>query len=122
MSGASGPAGDAPPKAMIQSWWRRWKRWSSRSPAATRPARMFNHITMNWRGRPLVTFETVVECIANTRTSTGLRIQAALDERVYERGIQVSEEEIEGLHITRHAFHGEWAYTLHPAPNGSTGS
>jgi transposase len=76
--------------------------------------RMFNHITMNWRGRPLLTFETVVECIANTRTSMGLEINAALDERTYEKGIKVTKEEMEAINISRHAFHGEWNYTIHP--------
>lgn len=77
--------------------------------------RMFNHITMNWRGRPLTSFETVVETIANTRTSTGLEIQAELDPQTYERGIKVSDDEMQALHITRHPFHGEWNYTIRPS-------
>lgn len=77
--------------------------------------RMFNHITMNWRGRPLTSFEVVVECIANTTTSTGLSIQAELDETIYEKGIKVSDQEMGAINIRRHDFHGEWNYTISPS-------
>jgi hypothetical protein len=76
--------------------------------------RMFNHITMNWRGRPLVSFQCVVQCIANTTTSTGLTIQAELDEMTYEKGIKVSDDVMDGINIVRHDFHGEWNYTICP--------
>lgn len=77
--------------------------------------RMFNHITMNWRGRPLTSFQCVVECIANTTTSTGLSIQAELDETIYEKGIKVSDQEMAAINIRRHEFHGEWNYTISPS-------
>ena len=76
--------------------------------------RMFNHITMNWRGRPLTSFEVVVQCIANTTTSTGLSIQAELDRTLYEKGLKVSDQEMAEINIRRHEFHGEWNYTISP--------
>ncbi len=76
--------------------------------------RMFNHITMNWRGRPLTSFETVVECIADTSTSSGLTIHAARDEDTYETGIKITDREMAQLNISRHQFHGEWNYTFSP--------
>jgi hypothetical protein len=78
--------------------------------------RMFCHITQNWRGRPLESVETVVSLIGNTTTKAGLRIRATLDKGSYEREIKISDEEMATLHITPHRFHGEWNYTLRPAP------
>ena len=69
--------------------------------------RMFCHITANWRGRPLVSRQVVVNLIGNTTTATGLRIQAAIDENAYTSGIKVSDEELASLAIERDAFHGE---------------
>lgn len=76
--------------------------------------RMFCHITQNWRGRPLTSREVVVNLIGNTTTAEGLRIQAQLDENLYEAGIKVSDRELEGLAIERDEFHGEWNYRLKP--------
>ena len=76
--------------------------------------RMFCHITANWRGRPLVSRRVVVELIGSTTTETGLRIEAALDENTYARGIKVSDEEMESLSIKPDPFHGEWNYRLKP--------
>ena len=76
--------------------------------------RMFCHITQNWRGRPLVSVDTIVNLIAETRTSKGLTIHSALDQSIYEKGIKISDEEMAQLRITRHEFHGEWNYCLHP--------
>ncbi|MGW4565975.1 ISAzo13 family transposase [Streptomyces sp. NPDC004561] len=76
--------------------------------------RLFSHITMNWRGRPLTSHEVIVESIAATTTTTGLTVHAELDTRRYPTGIQVSDDEIAALPITRHRFHGDWNYTLHP--------
>ncbi|WSA74226.1 ISAzo13 family transposase [Streptomyces sp. NBC_01799] len=78
--------------------------------------RLFSHITMNWRGRPLTSHEVIVESIAATTTKTGLTVHAELDTDQYPTGIQVSDEEIAALPITRHRFHGDWNYTLHPQP------
>ncbi|MFJ9351177.1 ISAzo13 family transposase [Streptomyces sp. NPDC101237] len=76
--------------------------------------RLFSHITMNWRGRPLTSHEVIVESIAATTTKTGLTVHAELDTNPYPTGIQVSDDEIDALPITRHRFHVDWNYTLHP--------
>ncbi len=76
--------------------------------------RLFCHITQNWRGKPLRTFETVVELIANTRTQAGLRVKARLDMRKYPKGIGVTKAQMSELRLLRHAFHGEWNYDLLP--------
>lgn len=77
--------------------------------------RLFSYVTMNWRGRPLTTYETVVELIGHTSTSTGLSVKAALDTKQYELGIRVSDEEMEGLNLTRLDWHGEWNYVIKPS-------
>ncbi|MFN8612438.1 MAG: ISAzo13 family transposase [Vulcanimicrobiota bacterium] len=74
--------------------------------------RLFSYISMNWRGRPLVTHEVVVECIAATTTSTGLKVEAILDTGEYPTGTVVLDEELAAIKIRRHKFHGEWNYTL----------
>ena len=76
--------------------------------------RLFSHITMNWRGRPLTSHEVVVETIASTRTHTGLRVEATLDTGDYPTGVAISKERFDALPIERHAVHGSWNYTLHP--------
>lgn len=76
--------------------------------------RMFSHITQNWRGRPLISHEVVIQLIANTTTATGLRIRAELDDGFYETGIKVSDEELAALRIKRAKFHGDWNYALLP--------
>ncbi|MGW8955997.1 ISAzo13 family transposase [Streptomyces sp. NPDC055709] len=76
--------------------------------------RLFSHITMNWRRRPLTSHEVIVESIAATTTKTGLTVHAELDTTKYPTGIQVSDDEIAALPLTRHRFHGDWNYTLHP--------
>lgn len=76
--------------------------------------RLFCHITENWRGRPLVDLETIVQLIGSTRTKKGLRVKAGLDSREYPTGVVVHDEEIDGLSVRRDAFHGEWNYTFRP--------
>ena len=76
--------------------------------------RMFCHITANWRGRPLVSRQVVVNLIGGTTTREGLHIKAALDEKIYTPGIKVSDEELATLLIERDEFHGEWNYRLMP--------
>ncbi|MGX1027430.1 hypothetical protein RKD38_002111 [Streptomyces ambofaciens] len=76
--------------------------------------RLFSHITMNWRGRPLTSHEVMLQIIAATTSRTGLTVQAELDSGEYPTGIRVSDDEIAALPITRHCFHGDWNYTLHP--------
>jgi hypothetical protein len=79
--------------------------------------RLFCHITMNWRGRPLTSHEVVIDTIAATTTRTGLRVHSELDTDTYPLGVEVSNAQMAELPITRHAFHGEWNYTLSPEPN-----
>jgi hypothetical protein len=78
--------------------------------------RLFSHITMNWRGRPLTSYQVIVASIAATTTATGLRVHAELDTRTYDTGIQVSSQQLDALPLDRHTWHGEWNYTLRPAP------
>lgn len=76
--------------------------------------KMFSYISKNWRGRPLITRETVVNLIANTKTKKGLEIKALLDKNIYEKGIEVMDEVMEKINIQRAKFHGEWNYTISP--------
>jgi hypothetical protein len=77
--------------------------------------RLFAHISMNWRGRPLVTHEVIVDLIGTTTTRTGLTVQAVRDTGLYPTKIKVSDEEFDAVQLARHAFHGEWNYTISPA-------
>jgi Rhodopirellula transposase DDE domain len=79
--------------------------------------RLFCHVTENWRGRPLVDHETVVQSIGSVRTTTGLVVKAGLDAREYPTGIKVPDDKMEQLLITRSTFHGDWNYTIHPRRN-----
>ncbi len=76
--------------------------------------RLFSAITMNWRGRPLTSHEVVVNTIAATTTRTGLTVTAELDPGTYPTGIKISDEQMAALPLTRHDWHGDWNYTLHP--------
>jgi Rhodopirellula transposase DDE domain len=79
--------------------------------------RLFSHITMNWRGRPLTSHEVLVQAIASTTTRTGLRVRAELDTATCPPGAQISDEQMAALPIRRHDWHGDWNYTLPPAPS-----
>jgi hypothetical protein len=76
--------------------------------------RLFCHITQNWRGKPLRTFETIVDLVGNTRTEAGLRVKAKLDKRTYPTGVKITRDEMDALSLHRHEFQGEWNYELHP--------
>lgn len=76
--------------------------------------RLFCHITQNWRGRPLTDRMTVIELIGATTTKAGLRVECAIDERTYHKGIKVSNTEMAALDITGDEFHPEWNYTIKP--------
>jgi len=87
--------------------------------------RLFSAITMNWRGRPLQTHETIVETIAATTNNKGLTGQAVLDTNTYEKGIKITDKEMrafEARHLQRHEFYGDWNYTVrdHTAQQTST--
>jgi hypothetical protein len=93
--------------------------------------RLFSHITMNWRGRPLTSHDVVINSIAATTTRTGLTVQArldegsyptgVLDEGSYPTGVKVTSAQMAALPISRHPFHGDWNYTLHPAAGHTAG-
>jgi hypothetical protein len=76
--------------------------------------RLFCYITQNWRGRPPTDRAAVVEPIGATTTETGLKVACLLDERTYEKGIKVSDAEMQALEIACDAFHPEWNYTIKP--------
>jgi hypothetical protein len=77
--------------------------------------RLFCFITKNWRGRPLTTYEVIVNLIASTTTKTGLVVRAAIDLHEYQTGVEVTDEELARLQITPSKFHGEWNYTIKPS-------
>jgi hypothetical protein len=83
--------------------------------------RLFSHITMNWRGRPLTSHDVVINSIAATTTRTGLTVQARLDDGTYPTGVKVSNAQMAALPVSRHPFHGDWNYTLHPAAGHTAG-
>lgn len=76
--------------------------------------RMFSYISQNWRGRPLVSIETIVNLIGSTKTKKGLKIQTSVDTNEYAKGIKITDQKIKTLALEREEFHGEWNYTLHP--------
>lgn len=76
--------------------------------------RLFSYISANWRGRPLTSLATIVNLIASTRTTTGLRVRAEIDRGKYPQGVEVPEEEMRKIRLRRHKVHGEWNYTIRP--------
>jgi hypothetical protein len=72
--------------------------------------RLFSHISMNWRGRPLVSHEVVLQLIAATQTRSGLRVRAELDRGSYPTGVKVGDAELAAVPLSRHDWHGEWGY------------
>jgi transposase len=81
--------------------------------------RMFSFVSLNWRGKPLESLEVIIELIAATTTTTGLKIYAQLDDRTYDKGVEVSDEQLAAVNITRDVFHGEWNYAITPAETKS---
>ena len=78
--------------------------------------RLFSHISMNWRGCPLVSHEVIVSLIGATTTKKGLKVRAELDSTLYQKGIKVSDQEFKKIRIVRDDFHGEWNYVITPNP------
>jgi len=76
--------------------------------------RLFSVITQNWRGRPLISLETVVNLIGSTKTETGLKVKCDIDTSLYPTGLKISDEQMEQLRIHPNEFHGEWNYTITP--------
>jgi Rhodopirellula transposase DDE domain len=77
--------------------------------------RLFSFITINWRGKPLRSFRTIVQLIAATTTEAGLTVRAELDENKYPKGVKISDAELAAVNLQRHKFHGDWNYTILPA-------
>jgi hypothetical protein len=75
---------------------------------------MFSFISMNWRGQPLVSYETVIKLISATTTGKGLAVAARLDKREYERGIKFSDKDMALLQIQPHSLHPKWNYSILP--------
>ena len=84
--------------------------------------RLFSHITMNWRGRPLTSHEVIVNSIAATTTRAGLTVHAELDPGSYPTGTEISDAEMAEIPLARHRFHGDWNYTIHPGPVPAAGT
>jgi hypothetical protein len=76
--------------------------------------RLFSFITINWRGKPLRSYRTIVQLIAATTTDTGLKVRAELDENKYPKGVKVSDAQLAAVSLSRHSFHGDWNYTISP--------
>jgi hypothetical protein len=81
--------------------------------------RLFSFITINWRGKPLRSYRTIVQLIAATKTEAGLKVRAELDENKYPKGVKVSDLQIAAVNLTRHTFHGDWNYTVSPQRKNS---
>jgi hypothetical protein len=78
--------------------------------------RLFSFISKNWRGQPLASYEVIINLIAATSTRTGLEVYARLDQNAYPDKLQISDQQLAAVNITRHPFHGEWNYTITPSP------
>lgn len=79
--------------------------------------RLFSFISLNWKGQPLLNYEAVINLIGGTRTRTGLKVQAMLDENDYEIGIKISTKQLKELRLRRHKIHPDWNYTISPHKN-----
>jgi hypothetical protein len=88
--------------------------WRRRTCSRRSAHRLFSFISLNWRGRPLRTYETIVSLIANTTNRGGLVVRARLDRRKYPTGKKVSAKELRELKIVRDKFHGDWNYVIMP--------
>ena len=78
--------------------------------------RLFSFITQNWRGKPLVSYQAIVQLIASTTTRAGLNVKCGIDPNLYPAGIKVSDAEMATINIVPHEFHGEWNYSISPRP------
>lgn len=76
--------------------------------------RLFSFITINWRGKPLTSYQVIINLIASTTTKTGLTVKARLDKKLYIKGKKVADHEMEDLNLIKNRFHGEWNYTIKP--------
>ena len=84
--------------------------------------RLFSYISINWRGKPLTSLETIIELLSHTTTKEGLIVTAVVDQNTYPIGIKVSDEEMKKLNIIRNEFHGEWNYVISPQKDDNVSS
>ena len=82
--------------------------------------RLFSFITQNWRGKPLVTHQVIVDLISATKTSKGLQVHCRLDERLYQTNRRISDRQLEVVNLEPDSWHGEWNYTIHPILSSQT--
>ena len=75
---------------------------------------MFSYISMNWRGKPLISLEVIINLIAGTSTRKGLEIKAELDTNTYQKGIKVTDEELDAVKLKKLGFHSDWNYVILP--------
>ena len=76
--------------------------------------RLFSYISKNWRGRPLISYEVIINLIASTKTTKGLDVECEIDDGIYETGIKITEKQMEEICIVGSSFHGEWNYSISP--------
>jgi hypothetical protein len=77
--------------------------------------RLFSFMSFNWRGKPLISHEALISLITSTTIGTGLKVYAQLDDRPYLKGVEVTDQQLAAVNITRNPFHGEWNYTIAPS-------
>jgi uncharacterized protein (DUF2267 family) len=80
--------------------------------------RLFAYISQNWRGKPLVSHQVIIQLIGATTTNTGLTVTCDIDQSLYPKGIKVTDAEMATLNIQRHTFQGDWNYTISPRQQG----
>ena len=76
--------------------------------------RLFSYISKNWRGKPLISYEVIVNLIGSTQTNKGLKVDCEIDKETYRTGINVPKDKMEEINITTSSFHGEWNYSISP--------
>ena len=76
--------------------------------------RLFSHISMNWRGKPLTSLATIVSLIAATKSDSGLRVRCELDKAKYPKGVKVTDKQMAKLKLKPDSFHGDWNYKIRP--------
>lgn len=84
-------------------------------------AGLFSYISMNWRGKPLISHQVIISLIAASRTGSGRNVHVRLDEAEYSKGIKITDKQLEDVNLHGHAFHPEWNYTVSPSPPAAAG-
>ncbi|MFW5887037.1 MAG: ISAzo13-like element transposase-related protein, partial [Bacteroidota bacterium] len=76
---------------------------------------LFSYISQNWRGKPLISYEVIINLIASTKTTKGLEVECEIDINSYEKGIKISDKEMAQINIEKETFHGDWNYRIKPS-------